>query len=120
LVVHRVPATHQRGEHPPGAQGRAGGAHRAVKPLDPRLVRYARATAGHLGVTAGLGVAAALLVIAQAELLSSGIAGVVADGGRTRALTGVLGWLALVVAGRAALAWAQDAAAHRAASRVKS
>lgn len=91
-----------------------------MKPLDPRLVRYARATAGHLGVTAGLGVAAALLVIAQAELLSSGIAGVVADGGRTRALTGVLGWLALVVAGRAALAWAQDAAAHRAASRVKS
>jgi ATP-binding cassette subfamily C protein CydCD len=91
-----------------------------MKPLDPRLVRYARATAGHLALAVVLGLATALLVIAQADLLARGIAGVVAADGSTGALAGVLGWLALVVAARGGIAWARDAGSHRAAARVKS
>ena len=91
-----------------------------MKPLDPRLLRYARATVAHLAVAVVLGIVTALLVIAQADLLARGIAGVVEAGGRTADLTGILGWLALVVAARAAVAWARDAGAHRASARVKS
>ncbi|HEX5946495.1 MAG TPA: thiol reductant ABC exporter subunit CydD [Acidimicrobiales bacterium] len=91
-----------------------------MKPLDPRLLRYARATVAHLAFAVVLGIVTALLVIAQADLLARGIAGVVEAGGRTAELTGILGWLALVVAARAAVAWARDAGAHRASARVKS
>lgn len=91
-----------------------------MKPLDPRLLRHARATAPHLAVVVALGVATAGLVIAQAGLLARGIAGVVEAGGPTGDLGRVLGWLAVVVAARAAVAWAEEAAAHRASARVKS
>ena len=91
-----------------------------MKPLDPRLLRYARATVAHLAFAVELGIVTALLVIAQADLLARGIAGVVDAGGRTAGLAGILGWLALVVAARAAVAWARDAGAHRASARVKS
>ena len=91
-----------------------------MKPLDPRLLRYARATVAHLAFAVVLGIVTALLVIAQADLLARGVAGAVEAGGRTAGLTGILGWLALVVAARAAVAWARDAGAHRASARVKS
>jgi thiol reductant ABC exporter CydD subunit len=89
-----------------------------VKPLDPRLLRDASATKGFLAATVALGAAGAVLVVAQATLLASGIAAVV-DGARPAALRGTLIALAVVVAGRAALAWAQEAAATRAAATVK-
>src|SRR5690606_2629756 len=126
LVVPRVPPAHRRRQHPrrrAGTRGRpavARGGGPAVKPLDPRLLRHARATAPHLAVVVALGVATAGLVIAQAGLLARGIAGVVEAGGPTGDLGRVLGWLAVVVAARAAVAWAEEAAAHRASARVKS
>jgi ATP-binding cassette subfamily C protein CydD len=84
-----------------------------VRPLDPRLLRHARATRGFLVAAGGLGVADAGLIVAQATLLASGIAGGVA------AARAALLPLGAVVAGRAVLAWARQAVATRAAATVR-
>ncbi|MEO5901358.1 MAG: ABC transporter transmembrane domain-containing protein, partial [Ilumatobacteraceae bacterium] len=91
-----------------------------MKPLDPRLLHYARATRNHLAVSVGLGLATAALVVAQAELLSRGIARVVTGGEHRAALAGLMIGLAAVVAGRVTVAWVQDSAALRSAAFVKS
>ena len=51
-----------------------------MRPLDPRLLRYARSTRGFIAVAIVLGVVTAVLVIAQARLLSDVIVSVTADG----------------------------------------
>jgi ATP-binding cassette subfamily C protein CydD/ATP-binding cassette subfamily C protein CydCD len=84
--------------------------------LDRRLWRHARSTRGFLVVTVLLGLATAALVIAQAGLLATGIAAVTAGSDLPR---GLLVGLALVVAARAAVAWAQESAAHRTAASVQ-
>jgi len=91
-----------------------------VKPLDPRLLRYAGATRGHLLVVVALGVATALLVVTQAELLSRGVARIVVDGLSRSALSAVLGGLAAVIVGRTIVAWLQESAAQRSSAVVKS
>ncbi|HEY3503471.1 MAG TPA: thiol reductant ABC exporter subunit CydD [Actinocatenispora sp.] len=91
-----------------------------MRPVDPRLLRYARATAGHLAVLVVLGAATAGLVIAQAGLLADTIAGVVEHGVGLAALGTPLILLAAVIAGRAVVAWVTEAEGHRAAARVKS
>jgi ATP-binding cassette subfamily C protein CydCD len=91
-----------------------------VKPLDPRLLRYARATAVYVGGTAALGVLQALLVIAQAGLLAYGISAAFMGGADLSDLQGTLTGLAAVVAARVVLVWLQESAAHRAAASVKS
>lgn len=85
--------------------------------MDRRLLRYARATRTYLAVCGGLGLLGTGLVLGQAALLATGIAGSFADRGLppTRLLVG----LAVVVAARAAVAWAQEVAAHRAAATVQ-
>ena len=46
-----------------------------VKPIDPRLLRYARATRLFLVAVVGLGVLGSLLVIAQAMLIAEIVVG---------------------------------------------
>jgi thiol reductant ABC exporter CydD subunit len=91
-----------------------------VKPLDPRLLRYARATRTYLLLTVALGVVTAGLVIAQAAL----VAGLVDDGFSRREpltlLRGPMALLLVVVVGRAAVAWLTEVAAQRASARAKS
>jgi ATP-binding cassette subfamily C protein CydD len=91
-----------------------------VKPLDPRLLRYARSTRTYLAATVGLGVVLAGLIVAQATLLAHGITAVFLDGADVRTLTPTLLGLAAVVAGRAVVAWAQEATAVRSSAAVKS
>jgi thiol reductant ABC exporter CydD subunit len=91
-----------------------------VKPLDPRLLRYARATRNHLLVSVVLGVVTAALVVAQAELLSRGIARIVTDGAQRSAISNVMVGLAVVVVGRVMVAWLQDSTALRSSALVKS
>ncbi|MEQ7124762.1 thiol reductant ABC exporter subunit CydD [Actinopolymorpha sp. B11F2] len=81
-----------------------------MRPLDPRLLRQARATGLYVGFCVALGAAAAGLVIAQASLLADGIA----DG------SPVLVPLGAVVVARAVLMWLQEVAAGRASAAVKS
>ena len=89
-----------------------------MKPLDPRLLRYARRARAWITVVAGLGVATAVALIAQAQLLATAISSVFARQGL--ALGSLLAALAVVIAARAAIAWATEASANRASSDVKS
>ncbi|GAA1535198.1 hypothetical protein GCM10009827_061790 [Dactylosporangium maewongense] len=90
-----------------------------MKPLDPRLLRHARATRGYLVLSVALGVALAALVVAQATLLADGITAVYLHGADVARIAPALGWLAAVVALRAAVAWAQEVAAARSSAAVK-
>jgi ATP-binding cassette subfamily C protein CydD len=104
-----------------GAAISSRGAERKVavaRPLDPRLLRHARAARGYVVLTAVLGALTAALVVAQALLLARVIAGAAVGGERWATLAAPIGWLVAVVAGRALAAWAQDRFAHRAATAV--
>ena len=91
-----------------------------MTPLDPRLLRYARASVVYIAGTAAVGIAQALLIIAQAGLLAFAISAAFLDGADLADLRGTLMGLAAVVAARAGLVWVQEAAAHRASAEVKS
>ncbi|MEV4267241.1 thiol reductant ABC exporter subunit CydD [Kribbella sp. NPDC049584] len=88
-----------------------------MKPLDPRLLRRARGARVFLAASVLIGVASGVLIVVQAVLLAHGITGVVLQGS---GVAGVALALALVVAGRALLVWAQEVVAQRAAAAVKS
>jgi ATP-binding cassette, subfamily C, bacterial CydD len=100
-----------------GRQGWGRGAWRRA--VDPRLLRRARAARGYLAVTTGLGLAGALLILAQAGLLAHALAAA-ARGTGTAVLAGTLLALLAVVIGRAAVTGGSEATALRAAAAVKS
>src|SRR5512147_409313 len=85
--------------------------------VDRRLLRHARATRVYLAMCGGLGLLATGLVLGQAGLLATGIAG--AATGRRMPSAALLGGLVGVVLARAGVAWAQEVAAHRAAATVR-
>jgi ABC-type transport system involved in cytochrome bd biosynthesis fused ATPase/permease subunit len=89
-----------------------------VKPLDRRLRRQARRAVFPIAALAALGVASATLVVAQAWLLATMLASVIIDKTTLAGCAVPLAALAAVTAGRAALAWAAQAAAHRAAAEA--
>jgi ATP-binding cassette, subfamily C, bacterial CydD len=90
-----------------------------VRPLDPRLLRYASAARRFLIAGAAIGLAQTLVVVAFSWLLSQSI--VQAIGGRALSeLAGTIGALAGVVVVRAVLAWLQELVAARGAAQVKS
>ncbi|PNG98599.1 thiol reductant ABC exporter subunit CydD [Streptomyces malaysiensis] len=91
-----------------------------MKPIDPRLLRYARATRFFLAASVALGLAGAGLVIAQAMLIAEIVVGAFQHGDGVRALTLPLGLLALVAVGRSVVSWLTELAAHRAGAAVKS
>jgi ATP-binding cassette, subfamily C, bacterial CydD len=90
-----------------------------LRPVDPRLLRHARAARGSLLVTVVLGLATTGLVLAQAGLLARALAGA-ARGSGLAALEGTLVALLLVVSARGAVAYGAEAAALRAAATVRS
>lgn len=89
-----------------------------MKPLDPRLLRYARAARGYLALTVSLGLVTAGLVVAQAILLAQVLAAAAHDGVPLPDLLPRIGWLAAVVVARALATWVQERFAHRAATRA--
>jgi thiol reductant ABC exporter CydD subunit len=91
-----------------------------VRPLDPRLLRYARTTRAYFVVSVALGLATTALVLAQAYLLASTLAAAISDHAGLADMRGRLTALAGVVVARAGVAWAQEVAAHRGAARIKS
>ncbi len=91
-----------------------------MKPLDPRLLRYARATRAYLLLTVLIGVVTAALVITQAALIAQLVDGGFLGGLGLAQLRGPLLALAGVLLARAFLAWATELAAHRAAAKAKS
>ncbi|MFI6336174.1 thiol reductant ABC exporter subunit CydD [Streptomyces sp. NPDC050535] len=91
-----------------------------MKPIDPRLLRYARATRFFLAAVVGLGVAGAALVIAQAMLIAEVVVGAFQHGFSVTELRTPLALLVLVSLGRAFVSWLTELAAHRASAAVKS
>lgn len=87
-----------------------------MRPFDPRLLRYARSARGHIAVTALLGTLTALLVLAQALLISAALSPVVSG---TASLTDVWPFIvsiAAVFACRALIVAAREAVSTRAAA----
>ncbi|WP_299529472.1 thiol reductant ABC exporter subunit CydD [uncultured Streptomyces sp.] len=91
-----------------------------MKPIDPRLLRYARATRVFLAAVVGLGAVGAALVIAQAMLLAEIVVGGFEEGRSVSDLSTPLLLLAVVALGRALVSWLTELAAHRASAAVKS
>ncbi len=91
-----------------------------VKPIDPRLLRYARATRLFLIAVIGLGAVGAGLVIAQAMLVAEIVVGAFLHGQSVAELRTPLLLLAAVAVGRSMVAWLTELAAHRASAAVKS
>ncbi|MFD7391674.1 thiol reductant ABC exporter subunit CydD [Streptomyces sp. NPDC059852] len=91
-----------------------------MKPIDPRLLRYARATRLFLIAVVALGAVGAGLVIAQAMLIAEIVVGAFQHGLSAGALRTPLALLVAVALGRAAVAWLTELAAHRASAAVKS
>ncbi|MGJ7015162.1 thiol reductant ABC exporter subunit CydD [Streptomyces griseorubens] len=91
-----------------------------MKPIDPRLLRYARATRGFLAAVVGLGAVGAGLVVAQAMLIAEIVVGSFEDGRSVGELRTPLLLLVAVAAGRGLVGWLTELAAHRASAAVKS
>ncbi|MEV7541416.1 thiol reductant ABC exporter subunit CydD [Streptomyces sp. NPDC089915] len=91
-----------------------------MKPIDPRLLRYARSTRLFLGAVVALGLAGAGLVVGQAMLIAEIVVGAFERGLGAGALRTPLLLLAAVALGRALVAWLTELAAHRAGAAVKS
>ncbi|MFF3214636.1 thiol reductant ABC exporter subunit CydD [Streptomyces sp. NPDC002886] len=91
-----------------------------MKPIDPRLLRYARSTRLFLGAVVALGLAGAGLVVGQAMLIAEIVVGAFEDGLDGGALRTPLLLLAAVALGRGLVAWLTELAAHRASAAVKS
>ncbi|MDX3227026.1 thiol reductant ABC exporter subunit CydD [Streptomyces sp. ME19-01-6] len=91
-----------------------------MKPIDPRLLRHARATRLFLAASVALGLVSAGLVVAQAMLIAEVVVAAFAHGTAPGELGRPLALLAAVAVGRAAVAWLTELAAHRAGAAVKS
>ncbi|WP_327409408.1 thiol reductant ABC exporter subunit CydD [Streptomyces sp. NBC_01281] len=91
-----------------------------VKPIDPRLLRYARATRLFLLAVVVLGAVGAALVIAQAMLIAEVVVGAFQHGFSATELRSPLVLLVAVAIGRGVVAWLTELAAHRASAAVKS
>ncbi|KOG38780.1 thiol reductant ABC exporter subunit CydD [Streptomyces decoyicus] len=91
-----------------------------MKPVDPRLLRYAHATRGFLVAVVVLGLAGAGLVIGQAMLIAEIVVGAFQHDLDLGALTTPVALLAAISVGRGLIAWLTELAAHRAGAAVKS
>ncbi|WP_415852891.1 thiol reductant ABC exporter subunit CydD, partial [Streptomyces albus] len=88
-----------------------------MRPVDPRLLRYARTTRYFLLATVALGLAGAGLLIAQAVLIADVVVDAYRHGTFARE---ALWWLAAVSVARGLVSWLTELAAHRSGAAVKS
>ncbi|MEV8127013.1 thiol reductant ABC exporter subunit CydD [Streptomyces sp. NPDC085944] len=91
-----------------------------MKPIDPRLLRYARATRLFLAAVVALGAVGAGLLVAQAMLIAEVVVGAFQHGTTATGLRTPLLLLVVVACGRALVGWLTELAAHRASAAVKS
>ena len=92
---------------------------RRVKPLDPRLLGYARAARAFLAAGALIGLAQTACIVGFAWFLSQVIVRAI-DGQGLHELAPLIAALAGVVAARALLLWIAEVTSTRGAARVKS
>lgn len=90
-----------------------------MRPLDPRLLRYARGTRGFLVLSVAIGVLLTIAMIIQARLLSSVIVNVTSEGWDWAAASESVLLLAGIFLTRALLSWGVEVAALRSSARAK-
>ena len=89
-----------------------------MRPLDPRLLKYASSARRHIILISILGIVTAVLVIAQTLALSAALSPAVTSGASlTRVRTPLLLLVAIVIV-RAAVIGVREALGHRAADRT--
>ncbi|MFI2608067.1 thiol reductant ABC exporter subunit CydD [Kitasatospora sp. NPDC018619] len=91
-----------------------------MKPVDPRLLGYARTTRAFLAGSVLLGAVGAALVVAQASLVAEIVVRAFQRGATLGELTTPLLLLALTAVGRGLVGWLTELTAHRSVARVKS
>ncbi|MFE6505425.1 thiol reductant ABC exporter subunit CydD [Kitasatospora sp. NPDC057738] len=91
-----------------------------MKPVDPRLLGYARTTRAFLVGSVLLGAVGAALVVAQASLIAEIVVRAFQRGATLGELTTPLLLLALTAVGRGLVGWLTELTAHRSVARVKS
>ena len=91
-----------------------------MRPFDPRLLRYARSARGPIAVTALLGTLTALLVLAQALLISAALSPVVSGTASLLDVWPYIAGIAAVFACRALIVTAREAVSTRAAAAAVS
>ncbi len=99
-------------------RARSSAGARSVRPLDPRLLRHARAARSYVALTAALGGVSTALVVTGALALARVVAQVSQGRATVATLGPELALLAVVAGLRAVTSWAQDRYGHRAATAV--
>ena len=90
----------------------------SVRPFDPRLLRYARSARVPIALTALLGTITALLVLAQALLISAALSPVVSGTATLGDVATAIAGIGVVFACRALVVAGREAIAARAATRA--
>ena len=106
LAESRTPGSSDGASKPAAAPSRRSG------PVDPRLLHYARGTRRYLLLTVVLGGVTAALVLAQAWLIANTISDVVVHHRGLAHVRTLVVLLAVVICGRALVAWLGERAAH--------
>lgn len=89
-----------------------------MRPVDPRLLRYAGASRSFFLLIGVIGLAQTAVIVVIAWQLTAAITGVI-DGMPLPEVAATLGWLTAAFAARAALLWLREWASARAAARVQ-
>ena len=109
---------HGRGRGPSAHDTAFWGTIVPVRPFDPRLLRYARSARIPIALTALLGTITALLVLAQALLISAALSPIVSGTATLSDVTPFIVGIAAVFACRAFIVAAREAVAARAATKA--
>ncbi|VEI14042.1 thiol reductant ABC exporter subunit CydD [Trueperella bialowiezensis] len=89
-----------------------------MKPFDPRLMRYARATRTYIAFLVLLGIVDAALIAVQIVLIAKAVSPVFYGTASPAEVMPYVGWLAVVFAVRFAFLYVRDSVGHRAAINV--
>lgn len=89
-----------------------------MKPLDPRLLRHARAARAYIAFLVAAGMTTTVLAVVQCFAIAAALSQLVSNGTPLSALGLPLTLLAGSFAGRALVGYAQEAIGHRAALRT--
>ncbi len=103
-----------------GSRARGAGGEGRRGPFDPRLLHYAAATRRYLGLSVVLGTIATSLLVVQAWILASVLAGVIAGHESLHTCAPRLGFLAAAICLRGLVAYLAERSAHGASAEAKS
>jgi ATP-binding cassette subfamily C protein CydCD len=99
---------------------RAPDSSRRAREVQRRLIRSSGSARAHIALTVGLGLLTTALIVAQATLLATVIAGVFIDGDSPADVAGLLIWLAVIAVARGVIGAGFESSGRFGAARVMS